>query len=283
MKIALCNEMYQSWPIENQFDAFAAWGYDGVELAPFSLDPEFVSGSASAMNLTRVTSAIRRRVVFSSQKSGVAVSGLHWILAKTDGFHISTPDAQTRRKTVEYLIELANFCAELGGEYLVLGSPKQRDVLPGVSRDDAVNFALETIAAVIPTLEKTGVVLALEALAPSETNFWNTADETLDFIEKLGAPKMVALHLDCKAMSGAESAPIPEVLRKSAAYKELATFHANDPNLRGPGFGELDFRPIMAALAEIKFSGWIGVEPFDYSPGVVELGRESVRYLKKCL
>lgn len=280
MKYALCNEMFLRWSLENQFDAFAAWGYDGAELAPFSLDPAFVSGDSKTTDVARVSSAIRRRVQAASTASGVAVSGLHWVLANTSGLRLTTLDRAVRRRTADYLIALAELCAELGGSYLVFGSPAQRSILPEFTRDDAEESALETISLVLPTLEKTGVVLALEALAPTETNFWTTADETLAFIDKLGSPKTVSLHLDCKAMAGGESASIPETIRAALGRRSAPTFHANDPNLRGPGFGDLDFAPILQALTDVGFDGWVGVEPFDYSPGVVELGRESLRYLK---
>ena len=42
--------------------------------------------------------------------------------------------------------------------------------------------------------------------------------------------------------------------------------HFNDPNLRGPGQGDYDFGPVVAALAKLDYDGWIGVEPFDYVP-----------------
>ncbi len=283
MKIALCNEMYARWSIENQFEAFAAWGYDGAELAPFSLDPSFVDGSSSVMSLARVDASIRRRIVASAASTGVAVSGLHWILAKTTGFHITTDDAETRRATARYLGELAEFCAELGGTYMVLGSPGQRNVGDAQLYARAVENAVEVVSSVLPTLEKTGVVLALESLAPTETNFWTTAAETLDFMEKLGAPKNVALHLDCKAICGGEKGTVPETIRDASKRTKLVTFHANDANLLGPGFGELDFKPILEALKDVEFDGWIGVEPFVYEPGIVKLGRESARYLRTWL
>ena len=281
MKYALCNEMFKKWSIENQFEAFAAWGYDGVELAPFSLDPAFVSGAANTMDLNRIDDHICTRILRASTETGVVISGLHWILAKTSGFHLTTDEYEVRKKTSAYLCRLAELCAKLGGNYMVLGSPSQRNVARGQEYSRARENALETIGSVVDTLQKTGVTLALEALAPTETNFWVNSEETLAFIQDLGTPRNVTLHLDCKAMFGGEYQDIPDVILRVGREHKITTFHANDPNLQGPGFGRLKFEPIMKALHDVKFDGWIGVEPFDYSPGIVELGRESIRYLKK--
>ena len=283
MKFAICNEMYQAWSLANQFEAFAAWGYDGVELAPFSLDPQFVSGASTLADIARIDMRRRKEIVKLSQSTGVAVSGLHWILAHTEGLHLTTPDEATRRTTLLYLEELVKLCADLGGSYMVLGSPKQRNVESGQTYEDAEKNALEVVSGLIPLLDANNVTLALEALAPTETNFWVNSEQTLEFIDKLGSPERVRLHLDCKAMHGGEYQSLHNVIRRVGSTHRCVSFHANDPNLQGPGFGRLDFHPIMSALQEIQFNGWIGIEPFDYSPGIVELGRESIKYLKRCM
>jgi sugar phosphate isomerase/epimerase len=267
--LAICNETFQDWPFEKAFALAAECGYQGIEIAPFTIDHD-----------VRKISGIRRRETRrQAEKAGLEIVGLHWLLAKTEGYHVTSPDAAVRRRTAEYLGELARFCGDLGGKVMVFGSPKQRDLLPGVSRAEAMKYAAEVIDQTVPTLQKTGTRLALEPLAPSETNFMNTAADAVELIGLVNSPQC-RLLLDCKAMSS-EPTPMPELIRKHAAM--LIHFHANDPNLQGPGFGKLDFVPIFQALREVDYPGWVSVEVFDYTPGVEALARKSIEYMKKCL
>ena len=55
-----------------------------------------------------------------------------------------------RRATGDYLIALAEATRDLGGSLMVLGSPKQRDLLPGVTYDQAVGYAVEVFERVMP-------------------------------------------------------------------------------------------------------------------------------------
>ena len=269
IKYAMCNELYEAWSFERVCDFLAEHGYGGVEIAPFTF----------ANDARTITSERRERLRQVAEKAGVQITGLHWLLAKTEGFYLTSPDAGVRKQTAEYFAALIQLCADFHGSYLVLGSPKQRSLLPGVTREQAMDYACDVLGQLVPLLEKTNIVLAVEPLTPAETDFITTAADGVEFMEMIDAPQQVALHLDCKAMMS-EAEPIPDLIRKYR--KEMVTFHANDPNLQGPGFGQLDFVPIMAALREIEFDGWVSVETFDFTPGPERLTIESIAYMKQC-
>ncbi|MGQ9505409.1 MAG: sugar phosphate isomerase/epimerase family protein [Thermogutta sp.] len=269
MKFAICNETFNDRTVEEGFALAAECGYAGIELAPFTL----------ASYVTELSAARRIEIRRTIEKCGLQTVGLHWLLAKTEGFHLTSPDPAVRSRTRDYLRELAQCCADLGGRILVLGSPQQRNVLPEVTRAQAEAYAMEVLEGLLPHLERTETILALEPLGPAETNFVNTADEAVEIIRKL-ASLHVQLHLDCKAMA-TEAVPIPQLIRDNSQH--LVHFHANDPNRLGPGFGELDFVPIFKALFDVGYDGWVSVEVFDYQPGPERIARESLAYMQRCL
>jgi sugar phosphate isomerase/epimerase len=167
----------------------------------------------------------------------------------------------------------------MGGDILVLGSPAQRKIPAGVTHAEADAFAVDTLRYCLPALEQGRVFLCLEPLPPPDTDFMNTAAEGVSLCRHMNHP-YVKLHLDVKAMS-IEAAPTPDVIRANAEY--LHHFHANDPNMRGPGFGNTDFKPIFQVLKDVKYTGWVSVEVFDYKPDPVTIARESIRYMRECV
>ncbi len=268
MKYAICNETFEGWDHTRVCERVAELGYSGLEIAPFTL----------AHRITEITPQRRAELRQQSERVGVQIIGLHWLLAKTEGFHLTSADAAIRKRTGLYLTELAQACAELGGNVLVLGSPLQRNVPEGYTRHQAADFALDTLSHCLPELEKSAVYLCLEPLTKAETNFLNTAAEGETLIRRLAHP-FVKLHLDVKAMSD-ELLPIPDIIRANSHV--LNHFHANDPNRRGPGFGATDFKPIFQALRDAQYAGWVSVEVFDYSPDPDTIARESIRYMREC-
>ncbi|HET6249841.1 MAG TPA: sugar phosphate isomerase/epimerase family protein [Tepidisphaeraceae bacterium] len=267
MKFGICNETYVGWDFPRTCQDIAASGYDGVEIAPFTLheDPRLITETAAAGHGK------------TARDAGLEVIGLHWLLVKPPGMHLTTADDIMRRKTVDFAQHLARLCAAMGGSIMVWGSPKQRNISEGDRYEDAAKRAAEAMRKVCEVAGPLGVTIAMEPLTTAETNFLTSASETVKFIEAVGHPAC-RLHLDVKAMSG-EKKPIPQIIAESEKY--LAHFHANDPNLRGPGFGEVKFEPIAAALRAAKYDGYVSVEVFDYSPDPQTIARKSIEYLRR--
>ena len=125
--------------------------------------------------------------------------------------------------------------------------------------------------------EQREVTICFEPLAPAETNFINTAAEALQFVQQVPSPHFKII-LDVKAMCS-ESKPIPQIIRES--WPHFAHFHANDRNLKGPGFGDVDFKPIAAALKEVGYQGFVSVEVFNFDEGAEAIASRSLEYLKR--
>ncbi len=266
MRYAICNETFENWDHAQVCETVAALGYTGLEVAPFTLGPR----------ITDVSPSRRRELKDQAEGRGLRIIGLHWLLAKTEGFQLTSPDAAIRQATADYLGELARGCRDLGGDLMVFGSPGQRKIPTGYSSEQTVDFAVDTFRRAQNAFADADVKLCLEPLAPSETDFIQTADEAVAILDRLDHPNFV-LHLDVKAMSS-EQTPIPDLIRKHAA--RMGHFHANDANRRGPGFGDTDFTPILQALKDVNYAGYVSVEVFDYTPDPVTIARDSLRHMR---
>ena len=267
MKFAICNEIYQGWKLEDTLAHAARLGYAGVEIAPFTL----------ANSVNDISATERQRIRNLAARNKIAIVGLHWLLVKPEGLNLNHTDAAIRERTAKYFVDLVDCCADLGGTIMVVGSPKQRNILPGVTREQAWDWTAATFREAVKRAEDRGVTICFEPLAPAETNFINTAAEAIEFVMPFNSPRFKVI-LDVKAMSS-ESKPIPQIIRES--WPHFAHFHANDKNLKGPGFGDVDFKPIAAALKEIGYDGFVSVEVFKFEEGAETIAGKSIEYLQR--
>ncbi|NCO37923.1 MAG: D-tagatose 3-epimerase [Armatimonadetes bacterium CG_4_10_14_3_um_filter_66_18] len=268
MRYAFCNEMFQGWNVKDVFQCAKDEGYEGVEVAPFTL----------ADSVNDLSAERRREIAAQATEVGVEIIGLHWLLVKPEGLYVNHPDDELRQRTRDYFADMIHCCADLGGSVMVIGSPKQRNVLPGQTFRDTWCRTVDVLRSLVDVAAERAVTLCLEPLAGTETNFLRTSYEARHMVEEIDHPNL-RLHLDVKAMSS-EGRPVEDVIRENADV--AGHFHANDANLRGPGFGDVDFVPIFQALTECGYSGWVSVEVFDFKPDPVTIARASMQYMKKC-
>lgn len=271
IKISICNELFQGWPIEEVFAYAAQLGYDGIEIAPYTL----------ADSVTEISPKRRKMIRQAAEEKGIEIVGLHWLLAKPEGLYINHPDEIIRIKTQEYIDALIHFCADIGGKILVHGSPHQRTIQEGWDDQGSWNFAKETFEVCLKTAQKRNVLYCIEPLAHTSTNFINTVAEAIRFVKEIRHPhfKMV---FDCRSASIQEKS-VPEALLWALESRCLRHVHINDANGRGPGFGEIEFVPIVKSLFKNGYKGYVSVEVFDFSPDPQTVASRSIGYLRGIL
>lgn len=255
MKISLCNEVIRDWEIGRQAGFAAELGYDGLEIAPFTLNENGPS-ALDADALAKIRSTV--------EAEGIAVSGLHWLLVAPDGLSITDADPATQQRTKQTIDALVSMCAALGGSYLIHGSPAQR-VLPNSEAEAAKARALAHFRHAAEAANTAKVHYLLEPLSSAQTAYVNTLADAAAIVSAVDQPYFSAM-IDCCSAAQAESTSIPDLLSQHLPSGLIRHVHFNDPNLRGPGQGDLDFLPIVERLLELNYDGWIGVEPFDYVP-----------------
>lgn len=265
MKTAICNDTFRGWDFERVCRLVAQVGYDAVEIAPWTF----------ADSVCDITSGQRRRIRSIAEVAGLEVVGLHTVTQGPEGIYLNHSDPSIRARTSAYLRSLADFCGDLGGSVIVLGSAKHRNVLPGLTGEQAWGYAVDTLGGALERAADRGVTFCLEPLSYTLTNFLTRAAEALRMVEEVGHPNL-QMMLDVRSASHDE-APIPELIRRSAQH--LAHFHANDDNGRGPGMGGADYPAIASAMREVGYSRYLSVEVFDFSPDPETIARESLQAL----
>jgi D-psicose/D-tagatose/L-ribulose 3-epimerase len=266
MKFALCNEVFEGWRWADTVQAIAKAGYDGVEIAPFTLCDDVTDLDASA----------RATIKDQAEDAGLEIVGLHWLFVSPKGLHATTDDMGTRQRTTAYLQELTRFCGDLDGKVMIIGSPRQRDVQPGVAYQVAWRRFVEMIRSCLDLAEEYGVTLCIEALPADQTNFCTTLDEAVQMVREVD-------HLRFQTMfdvhnANLETDPLPFLVRRYIEH--IRHVHVNEMDGSYPGAGDFDFQAILRVLREERFDGYVSAEVFDYTPGAEFIARETLAHLK---
>ncbi|MBT4486503.1 MAG: sugar phosphate isomerase/epimerase [Rhodospirillaceae bacterium] len=268
MKFALCNEVIREMPFPAQCEFAAALGYDGLEVAPFTL-------SERPHETGAIDAAATRR---AARDAGIEIVSLHWLLVAPEGLSITDPDDNVRARTIDVMRRLIDLCGELGGTALVHGSPLQRRLTAG-DEDGTRDRATACFAAVADTAKAAGVLYCIEALAPQDAEFINRVSEAAAMVDVIGSPH-VRTMLDCCATARLDEETPADLIDRWLPSGHMAHVQVNDGNGQGPGQGDLDFKPILAALQRHGYAGTVAVEPFDYVPDGPAAAARAIGYLR---
>ena len=269
-KFAMCNECMQDLPWAEQCKIMSDAGYTGVEIAAFTLVQESVN---------ELDAAQRQELVAVMNDHGLDCIGLHWLLAPPPhGLHFTTPDSALRERTVQYLADLVDFCADLGGEVMIFGSPNQRNTV-GITVAEAKKHFADGLAAVADHAQNRSVKVLVETLDSSQTDVVNTMAESLEIVNMVNHPAIGTMFDYHNTLDETDS--LETLVRTYFDHIEHIQIQEMDGRHLGTGSAVTDFVDSFKALRELNYDKWISLEIFDFEPGGKVIAEESMEVLKR--
>ena len=247
-------------PCEHGFEQAAAFGFDAVEL--------FLPGPA-AMEIAAIKAL--------QQKHGldIAAVGSGAGMVK-HGLTFTDPDEDTRAKARTFLASMVEFGGQLGAP-AILGS-MQGNSGGTVSHPQAIDWLAEAVRDAGESAAKHGVAFIYEPLNRYECNLFNRQGAAAEWIDEQGLENVVILA-DLFHMS-IEEPDLADALRE--AGRHVGHVHFADSNRQAMGFGHTDPGPVVAALREIQYSGYLSAEVFPL-PDSNEAASQTIRSIKSAL
>jgi D-psicose/D-tagatose/L-ribulose 3-epimerase len=269
-KYAMCNESMMELPWQEQCRIIGAAGFKGVEIASFTLVKEGVQ---------EITPARRQEMKAQMNDAGIECVGLHWLLAPPpQGLHFTTPDEAVRKKTIEYLHALIDFSGDLGGPYMIFGSPNQRNTV-GISVDEAKKHFAEGLAAVADHAQQRGVKILIEHLDHTQTDVVNTLQEAAEIVEQVDHPA-IQMMFDFHNTKD-ETEPFDVLIKRY--YNHIYHVHVQEMDGKHLGTGTAvdDYVKGFQLLKDLHYDNWVSLEVFDFTPGGETIAKESIAVLKQ--
>jgi sugar phosphate isomerase/epimerase len=272
-RLSVCNELYEKTPFADACRSIKRAGWDGIEIAPFTL-------LTDATQLPKDRRGEIRNIIADE---GLEFVGLHWLTVGPQGLHVTTPDAEVRRKSWEYVRGLVELCADLrpaevaAGGVMVFGSPNQRRTTGGVTREQATRNYVDGVRSIAPDLEAAGVTLLIEALPVEQSDVIQTLDEAAGLADEIGSPNVQTMFDSHNAIN--ETDPHAAIVARN--WDKIRHIHVNelDGSYPRPG-GGYDFTPVLKVATDRRFPGWVSREVFDFTPGAEKIVGESIAYLR---
>ena len=223
-RYAFCNESMQGMKWAEQCEQVAKNGYQGIEIAPFSLIKESVA---------ELSPGRRRDMVQTMKNARIECAGLHWLLSPPPpGLHVTTPDREIRKRSWAYVDLLIDLCGDLGGAVMVFGSPKGRSAA-GISVDEARKYLAEGLAGGSRTHARArGVQILLESLDHNQTNVVNTLAEATGILQEIHHPAIQTMFDFHNTLD--EQEPFPVLIQKYYPYIHHVHVQEMEGDMWGP-------------------------------------------------
>lgn len=228
--------VYYGEDVSKSIDRVARYGYDAIEVVgePADLDP--------------------KRIKKLADDAGIAVSSVCSLY--TPDRDLSHPDPDVRASAVQYVKDVADFASKMEAPTIIVHPCANGRTQRLASESEELNWAVESLRESGQYAEPLGVNLSLESWNRYETIFLNRLDQAADLWRETGLSNG-GIQGDTFHMNIDEDS-IVDAFRDHGSL--LQHVHLADSNRAAPGFGHLDFEPILKVLIEVGYDGYLSFE-----------------------
>jgi sugar phosphate isomerase/epimerase len=189
----------------------------------------------------------------AADTEGLAVSSICTMCQDCD---LAFPRIEERKKGVQYMYQVVDFSAALGSKLVVINPTRLTKWTPLAKIEDELKWGAESVAEVADYAKQKEVTLCVEAWNRYDTYLINTAAECRTFVDMVKRDN-VGVMLDTFHLN-IEEVDMAKAMLDSRGY--LVHLHIGDSNRAAPGMGHIDFVPLMKALKEIDYQGYVTME-----------------------
>ena len=237
--------VYSGEPIKASIERVAKYGYDAIEML----------GEPDRFDIREVNQLCR--------DNGIKVSSTCSIFTpQRDLVH---PDYKVRDHAKEYVRQVVDFTAALGGEKVIVAPTACSKVAPVADFEEELSWAVENIRECAEYALRSGITICIESWNRYESYIAHSLARVLALVKRIDMPNVGAMgdtfHMNI------EEADMAQSLRECG--EDLVHIHLADSNRAAPGAGHIDFEPILRALLDIGYDGYLtfellpaGADPF---------------------
>lgn len=229
--------VYAAEPIAKSIQRVAKYGYDAIELV----------GEPAQHN----TAEVRRL----SSDNGISVSSICSIFFGAERDLVAM-DSGMRRKGIDYAKSVIDFAAEVGAPTVNLAPSPVGKTAPVGSREEEWELALKSLDEIATYAEKARIRTCLEPWNRYETYFINSLAQAVALANAVGHRNLGVMgdsfHMNIEDVDIAGS--------YRAAAHNLMHVHLADSQRAAPGKGHIDFYPVVQALIDMDYQGYIAFE-----------------------
>ena len=218
----------------------ARLGFDAVEIFP---------PAANAIDTAELQGLLDRH----SLKVAAIGTGAGWVIHK---WSLTHPDAAIRQQARDFIRAIIDTAASFGAP-AIIGS-MQGKFEGDVTREQALDWLTEALEELGGYAAKHGQPLLYEFLNRYETNLFNRVAPTVEFLSGLKT-RGVKVLADLFHMN-IEEADLPSAIRAGGNW--IGHVHFADSNRQAIGLGHIAIEPIVAALREVGYTGYLSAEIF---------------------